>query len=51
MSKLLHPLTLFRLTVLGGLASRNNLQRGEIKKLFVSYQQILFKCLALAVFT
>jgi putative transposase len=33
MSKSLHPLALFRLTVLGPLASRNQLQRGEVKTL------------------
>lgn len=33
MSKPLHPLALFRLTVLGPLASRNQLRRGEIKTL------------------
>lgn len=33
MSKSLHPLALFRLTVLGPLASRNQLKRGEIKVL------------------
>lgn len=32
MSKPLHPLALFRLSVLGPLASRGDLQRGEIKK-------------------
>jgi transposase InsO family protein len=33
MSKPLHPLALFRLTVLGPLASRNQLRRGEVKTL------------------
>lgn len=33
MSKPLHPLSLFRLTVLGPLASRNQLRRGEVKAL------------------
>ncbi len=33
MSKPLHQLALFRLSVLGALASRGNLQRGEIKKI------------------
>lgn len=33
MSKPLHPLALFRLTVLGPLASRNQLHRGEVKSL------------------
>lgn len=33
MSNSLHPLALFRLTVLGELASRNQLQHGEIKKI------------------
>jgi putative transposase len=32
MSKPLHPIALFRLSVLGPLASRGDLQRGEIKK-------------------
>lgn len=33
MSKPLHPITLFRLSVLGPLASRGELKRGEIKKI------------------
>lgn len=33
MSKSLHPIALFRLTVLGPLASRNQLRRGEVKAL------------------
>ena len=33
MSKSLHPHALFRLTVLGPLASRNQLRRGEVKAL------------------
>lgn len=42
MSKPLHPLALFRLSVLGVLASRNNLQRGEIKKLVRELSQNTF---------
>lgn len=34
MTKPLHPLALFRLSVLGPLASRDRLERGELKKLF-----------------
>lgn len=33
MSKLLHPLALFRLSVLGELTSRNDLQRGDLKRI------------------
>ncbi|MGI9215221.1 MAG: hypothetical protein ACR2HS_06260 [Gammaproteobacteria bacterium] len=32
MTKPLHPIALFRLTVLGPLASRGQIKRGEIKK-------------------
>jgi hypothetical protein len=33
MSKPIHPLALFRLSVLGPLASRDHLERGELKKI------------------
>ncbi len=33
MSKPIHPLALFRLSVLGSLASRDHLERGELKKI------------------
>ncbi len=42
MSKPLHPLALFRLSVLGALASRGNLQRGEIKKIVHELAQNTF---------
>ncbi len=34
MTKPLHPVALFRLSVLGPLASREHFARGELKKLF-----------------
>jgi putative transposase len=43
MSKPLHPVALFRLSVLGVLASRNQLQRGEIKKLVRELSQNTFQ--------
>ena len=43
MSKPIHPLALFRLSVLGPLASRDHLERGELKKIIQELASITYR--------
>ena len=43
MSKPIHPLALFRLSVLGSLASRDHLERGELKKIILELANISYR--------
>jgi putative transposase len=43
MSKPIHPLALFRLSVLGSLASRDHLERGELKKIIQELASMTYR--------